>query len=79
MKVITDDQAAAAPKAFKTAAVKPKPEDGKKVVLQVSTEDCTGYSICVTACPVKSKTDETKRAINMVHYTPEIRQDEAKN
>ena len=79
MKVITDDQAAAAPKAFKTAAVKPKPEDGKKVVLQVSTEDCTGCGVCVTACPVKSKTDETKRAINMVHYTPEIRQDEAKN
>ena len=79
MKTLTDEQTAAAPAAFKTAEIKPKPEAGKKVVLQVSTEDCTGCAVCVSVCPVKNKEDDTKRAINMVHYTPEIREAEAKN
>ena len=34
--------------------------------LQVSTEDCTGCSLCVEFCPITSKTDPGHKAINMV-------------
>ncbi|MFZ9662019.1 MAG: pyruvate:ferredoxin (flavodoxin) oxidoreductase, partial [Chitinophagaceae bacterium] len=33
--------------------------------LQVSTEDCTGCSLCVEYCPITSKTDPGHKAINM--------------
>ncbi len=79
MKTLSDDQVAKAPKTFKTSEIKPKAEAGKKVVLQISTEDCTGCGLCVSACPAKSKTAEGKKAINMVHYTPELRHEEAAN
>lgn len=79
IKTLTDEEAENAPAGFKTTEVRPKPVAGKKVVLQVSTEDCTGCSLCVSACPAKSKTNPDFKAINMVHYTPEIRAVEAKN
>lgn len=79
MKTLTDAEAAKAPSTFKTAAVRPKPEEGKKVILQVSTEDCTGCSLCVSVCPAKSKTEEGKKAINLVPYTAEYRKDEVEN
>lgn len=34
--------------------------------LQVSTEDCTGCTLCVEFCPITSKTDPGHKAINMV-------------
>jgi pyruvate-ferredoxin/flavodoxin oxidoreductase len=34
--------------------------------LQVSTEDCTGCTLCVEFCPITSKTDPNHKAINMV-------------
>jgi pyruvate-ferredoxin/flavodoxin oxidoreductase len=34
--------------------------------LQVAPEDCTGCGLCVEACPVKSKSDSSRKAINMV-------------
>ncbi|WP_314848693.1 pyruvate:ferredoxin (flavodoxin) oxidoreductase [Treponema lecithinolyticum] len=79
MKVLTDEQTAAAPRTFKTAELKPKPEAGKKMVLQVSTEDCTGCGVCVAVCPAKNKDNPALKAINMVHYTDEIRKNEAEN
>ena len=79
MKVLTDEQTAAAPRTFKTAELKPKPEAGKKMALQVSTEDCTGCGVCVAVCPAKNKDNPALKAINMVHYTDEIRKNEAEN
>ncbi len=37
-----------------------------RYALQVYAEDCTGCSLCVEACPVRSPTDGGRRAINMV-------------
>ena len=34
--------------------------------LQVSTEDCTGCTLCVEFCPITSKTEPGHKAINMV-------------
>ncbi len=38
--------------------------------LQVSTEDCTGCTLCVEFCPITSKTDPGHKAINMVDKMP---------
>jgi pyruvate-ferredoxin/flavodoxin oxidoreductase len=38
--------------------------------LQVAPEDCTGCAICVEICPVKSKSDASHKAINMVAQAP---------
>jgi pyruvate-ferredoxin/flavodoxin oxidoreductase len=37
--------------------------------LQVSTEDCTGCTLCVEYCPITSKTDTSHKAINMMDKT----------
>ena len=46
--------------------------------LQVSPEDCTGCTLCVAVCPVKSKTDPKHKAINMVPM-PALREQEKVN
>ncbi|MDE3234330.1 MAG: pyruvate:ferredoxin (flavodoxin) oxidoreductase [Bacteroidota bacterium] len=38
--------------------------------LQVSTEDCTGCTLCVEFCPMVSKEDPGHKAINMYDKTP---------
>lgn len=38
--------------------------------LQVSTEDCTGCTLCVEYCPITSKTDPGHKAINMMDKIP---------
>ncbi|MDR1786566.1 MAG: pyruvate:ferredoxin (flavodoxin) oxidoreductase [Spirochaetaceae bacterium] len=77
MKLLSDQQAQAAPRGFKAADLKPKAEAGKKITLQVSTEDCTGCGLCLEACPAKNKDNPGRKAINFVPYTPEYRAETA--
>ena len=37
--------------------------------LQVSTEDCTGCTLCMEFCPISSKTDPGHKAVNMYDKT----------
>lgn len=46
--------------------------------LQVSTDDCTGCTLCVEYCPITSKTDPGHKAINMMDKL-KIQDDERKN
>lgn len=46
--------------------------------LQVSTEDCTGCTLCVEFCPITSKTDAGHKAINMMDKT-NIQEQEKEN
>ena len=41
-----------------------------RYTLQVAPEDCTGCGVCVEVCPVKSKSDASKKAINMAPQPP---------
>jgi pyruvate-ferredoxin/flavodoxin oxidoreductase len=77
-KVYEATALAGAPATFKHAAAKDKDLAGLEFTLQIAPEDCTGCGLCVTACPVKSKDDPTKKAINM-HPQPPLREEEAKN
>lgn len=66
-----------APDGWQAVDARWKEFPGKKYTLAVAPEDCTGCSLCVQACPVKDKTDPTKKAINMAPQPP-IRAEEKK-
>ena len=67
-----------APSTFKAVAARWKDFKERKYTLQVAPEDCTGCTLCVQVCPVKSKTEVKHRAINMVAQAP-LRDSEAAN
>ncbi len=54
-----------APATFKWAKPKWRGMEEEHYTLQVAPEDCTGCGVCVEVCPVKSKSDASKKAINM--------------
>jgi len=61
-------------------AIKGKDFDqGLRMCYQVSPEDCTGCGLCVDICPIRDKTNASHKALNMVPYTPELRQQEKQN
>ncbi|ULQ58969.1 pyruvate:ferredoxin (flavodoxin) oxidoreductase [Brucepastera parasyntrophica] len=78
MKPVSEADAAKAPASFKAVDLKPKPEAGKKISLQISVEDCTGCGLCIQSCPVKPSEDG-KKAINFTPLTPEYRAQESAN
>ena len=67
-----------APPTFKSAPARWKEFKDKKYTLQVAPEDCTGCALCVEVCPVKSKTEVKRKAINMAPQPP-IREQERVN
>jgi pyruvate-ferredoxin/flavodoxin oxidoreductase len=77
-KVYSADQAANAPAAFQWAKPKWKGMENDCYTLQVAPEDCTGCAVCVDVCPVKSKSDASKKAINMAEQAP-LREVEREN
>ncbi|MDR1596119.1 MAG: pyruvate:ferredoxin (flavodoxin) oxidoreductase [Treponema sp.] len=78
-KNLSDAEAGKAPKGFKTAEIKPKPEPGKKMVLQISAEDCMECGVCINICPSKSKEDPNKKALGWINYAdnPEYHAEQA--
>jgi pyruvate-ferredoxin/flavodoxin oxidoreductase len=71
-KVYSEEAAANAPETFKWAKPKWKGMEDQRYTLQIAPEDCTGCGVCVEVCPVKNKSDASKKAINMASQ-PEIR------
>ena len=67
MKVASEEELKNAPATLKTADYKGKEFAGKKFILQISPEDCTGCGICTSACPAKNKENPALKAINMDH------------
>jgi pyruvate-ferredoxin/flavodoxin oxidoreductase len=66
------------PETFKSADFRSQDWPDSKYTLQVAPEDCTGCHVCVAVCPVKSKTDPARKAINMVPMAP-VRGQEVEN
>ncbi len=67
-----------APATFKWAKPKWRGMEQERYTLQVAPEDCTGCAVCVEVCPVKSKSDASKKAINMAPQAP-LREPEREN
>ncbi|MGA2073071.1 MAG: pyruvate:ferredoxin (flavodoxin) oxidoreductase [Terriglobia bacterium] len=59
-----------APATFKSTAARWKEFKELKYTLQVAPEDCTGCTLCVQVCPVKSKSEAKHKAINMAPQPP---------
>ena len=64
-KVYSADLADKAPATLKWAKPKWRGMEQERYTLQVAPEDCTGCGVCVEVCPVKSKSDASRKAINM--------------
>ncbi len=67
-----------APAAFKSVAAKFNEFPNTKFTIQVAPEDCTGCSLCVSACPAKDKAQTGVKAINMAPQ-PALREQEKEN
>jgi pyruvate-ferredoxin/flavodoxin oxidoreductase len=53
------------PEGFLSKAPIGKDFEGKRLVVQVAPDDCTGCTVCVDICPAKSKEVAKYKAINM--------------
>jgi pyruvate-ferredoxin/flavodoxin oxidoreductase len=67
-----------APATFKSAPAKWREFSDKVYTLQIAPEDCTGCTLCVEICPVKSKSNVSHKAINMRPQLP-LREQERQN
>ncbi|HER63273.1 MAG TPA: pyruvate:ferredoxin (flavodoxin) oxidoreductase, partial [Desulfobacteraceae bacterium] len=72
-----------APKSFKTANAVGKQFKGMKCTVQVSTQDCTGCTLCFQVCPARRKGKDGKmtdaKAIKMVTNNETLRKREDAN
>ena len=59
-----------APLALKAVPARWREFKEMKYTLQVAPEDCTGCTLCVEVCPVKSKTEVKHKALNMAPQPP---------
>jgi pyruvate-ferredoxin/flavodoxin oxidoreductase len=64
-KVIEPASLETAPDGFKSAKAMWKELPDHRYTLQVSSEDCTGCTLCVEVCPAKDKSNASRKAINM--------------
>ncbi|MBI3973503.1 MAG: 4Fe-4S binding protein, partial [Chloroflexi bacterium] len=67
-----------APETFKSAPARWRAFAGDLYTLQTAPEDCTGCALCFEACPVVSKSDPARRAINLAPQPP-LRESESAN
>ena len=77
-KVYSAELGDKAPATFQWAKPKWKGMEQDRYTLQVAPEDCTGCAVCVDVCPVKNKSDASKKAINMAPQAP-LREAEREN
>ncbi|MDD2723223.1 MAG: pyruvate:ferredoxin (flavodoxin) oxidoreductase [Methylovulum sp.] len=60
-----------APDSFKHAAMLGKDfPAGLAMSYQVSPEDCTGCTLCVDICPIRDKSNASRKALNMLPQAP---------
>ncbi len=69
-KVAEPEVLSDAPNGFKHTKARFKELPGLEYMLQVSVDDCTGCTLCVEVCPVKDKSNVSRKAINMEPKLP---------
>ncbi|HKI81113.1 MAG TPA: pyruvate:ferredoxin (flavodoxin) oxidoreductase, partial [Pseudodesulfovibrio sp.] len=73
MKIVKPADLKKAPKSFKTVDAVGAQFKGRKTTVQVFTEDCCGCTLCVNACPAKTK------ALKMIDNSEALRAQESAN
>jgi pyruvate-ferredoxin/flavodoxin oxidoreductase len=69
-KVVDRQALAGAPAGFQTSVASWRELPDTLYTLQVAVEDCTGCALCVEVCPVRDKSNVSRKAINMVPQLP---------
>ncbi len=70
-KIFPAEAAAHAPPTFKHVPVRSKGYPaGLHMSYQVAPEDCTGCALCVEACPIRDKSNVSRKALNMAPQPP---------
>lgn len=65
-KIYATDSIAGAPETFKHATMLGKDfPAGLSISYQVAPEDCTGCGLCVDICPIRDKSNASRKALNM--------------
>jgi pyruvate-ferredoxin/flavodoxin oxidoreductase len=65
-KIYPSEQAGNAPDSFKHATMLGKDfPAGLSISYQVAPEDCTGCGLCVDICPIRDKSNASRKALNM--------------
>ncbi|HSN43243.1 MAG TPA: pyruvate:ferredoxin (flavodoxin) oxidoreductase, partial [Propionibacteriaceae bacterium] len=54
-----------APEGFRHKEYKDRQFPGRRLIVQVAPDDCTGCGICVDICPAVSKSDPAHKSLNM--------------
>jgi pyruvate-ferredoxin/flavodoxin oxidoreductase len=78
VKVYDPSYLVEAPASFKSMDYRGKEFAGMKYTVQVAPEDCTGCSLCVEVCPVRSKENPEIKALTMKPQPP-LRESESVN
>lgn len=78
-KIYSTEAAEAAPESFKHMAMLGKDfPAGLSISYQVAPEDCTGCGLCVDICPIRDKSNASRKALNMAPQAP-LREPESEN
>ncbi|MDH5445964.1 MAG: pyruvate:ferredoxin (flavodoxin) oxidoreductase [Gammaproteobacteria bacterium] len=78
-KLFDEKLTANAPSTFKHRATRGKEfPAGTHITYQVAPEDCTGCGLCVEICPIRDKSNASRKALNMAPQPP-IRASERDN
>ncbi|MFZ0530882.1 MAG: pyruvate:ferredoxin (flavodoxin) oxidoreductase [Propionicimonas sp.] len=54
-----------APAGFKHKEYKDRQQPGRRLIVQVAPDDCTGCGICVDICPARSKSEFKHKSLNL--------------
>ena len=75
-KIYSHHELANAPEKFLSMPMKGKgfPE-GSYISYQVAPEDCTGCGLCVDICPIRDKSNASRKALNMQPIKPLLEQE----
>ncbi|MGZ0079019.1 pyruvate:ferredoxin (flavodoxin) oxidoreductase [Methylomonas sp. YC3] len=78
-KIVPSEALSNAPETFKHAAMLGKDfPAGLSISYQVAPEDCTGCGLCVDICPIRDKSNASRKALNMRPQAP-LREPESQN
>jgi pyruvate-ferredoxin/flavodoxin oxidoreductase len=78
-KAFAETELSAAPATFKSIQIKGKDfPQGVHIAYQVAPEDCTGCTLCVDICPIRDKSNASRKALNMATQAP-LREAEVAN
>ncbi len=70
-KIFPEAELAKAPPGFRHAPVRGKDfPPGLHIAYQVAPEDCTGCTLCVDICPIRDKSNASRKALNMAPQPP---------